>query len=777
MRALADVPLRQKLLLLALLTSTAVLVAAAGAFGISEWIELRHQARRDLVAQAQALASSLEVPLARREEVMIRSVLETLRGSPRFDLAVLYDASGAAVATLSDGLFTTTGSGPIPADVPLGVQPEGNHLVLFQPVGRGAEAIGTLRLQTTLRTLPTGFLDHLTVTGVVLLGCWLFAFVLAWALEGLVSRPIMALLDTTRRVATERDYSLRTPSPGRDEIGQLVDGHNAMLQEIQSRDAALRRAQEELELRVADRTQALQHEVIERRRIEAALASETERLAVTLRGIGEAVVATDGEGRITLFNPVAEQLSGWSATAAAHQEAAAVLVLNPPPPGMPAEHPVAHVLRTGGSLELGDRALCHAGSGRWRRVNGRVTPIRDAHGRVLGAVLVFQDVTEKLRASEEHLRLSKLESLGELAGGIAHDYNNLLTAILGNVSLARSSPHVHPAITPILEAAEGACARASELTRQLLTFAAGGTPVKQAASLASVIRDTVGFTLRGSKVALHVQCEDPLWPVEIDVGQIAQVLQNLTLNATQAMPDGGHFTIRARNVALGPGHSLPPGRYVHLSFEDTGRGIAPEHLPRVFEPYFTTHKRRSGLGLAVAHSIIRKHDGEITAESEPGRGAVFHVRLPAVRTAAETSSAPPPPSATGPVRVLVMDDEEPILRLLVNVLTDEGYEVATARDGAEAVRLFQAACDEARPFGLVILDLTVPGGVGGLDTLQRLHAIDPAVRAIVSSGYSADEALARHREHGFAGVIPKPYRVADVLEVVREVLSPAPTAP
>jgi CheY-like chemotaxis protein len=239
------------------------------------------------------------------------------------------------------------------------------------------------------------------------------------------------------------------------------------------------------------------------------------------------------------------------------------------------------------------------------------------------------------------------------------------------------------------------------------------------------------------------------------------------------MPDGGHFTIRARNVSLGPGHSLPPGRYVHLSFEDTGRGIAPEHLPRVFEPYFTTHKRRSGLGLAVAHSIIRKHDGEISVESEPGHGAVFHVRLPAVRPATEASSAPPPAPAGPAVRVLVMDDEEPILRLLENVLTDEGFEVATARDGAGAVRLFQTARDEDRPFGLVILDLTVPGGMGGLEALHRLRAIEPAVRAIVSSGYSADEALARHREHGFAGVIPKPYRVADVLEVVREVLCPA----
>jgi nitrogen-specific signal transduction histidine kinase/CheY-like chemotaxis protein len=399
-------------------------------------------------------------------------------------------------------------------------------------------------------------------------------------------------------------------------------------------------------------------------------------------------------------------------------------------------------------------------------------PIRDNTGAIIGVVIVMRDVTEQYRSAQESLKTSKLESVGLLAGGIAHDFNNILTAILGNISIARSQSPPDSRVAGARAAAEKACVRASDLTRQLLTFSAGGAPVKQTASLAEIIRETTTFALHGSNVGLHLALDDDLWPAEIDVGQISQVFHNLTLNALHAMPDGGRLTIRGSNVHLDgrPGQTLRPGGYVSLSVEDTGCGIPAEHLPRVFDPYFTTKKHGSGLGLASAHSIMRKHDGDISVMSEPGRGTVFLIRLPAAEgrvTPAEPAEAQP---LEGSERVLVMDDEEPIRRMMQMMLQSLGYQVAAAPDGAEAIRRYAEARTAGHPFDVVILDLTIAGGMGGRETLQALRAIDPQVKAIVSSGYSDDPVLARHRDYGFAGMVAKPYRLQDLGRAVRNVL-------
>ncbi len=384
-----------------------------------------------------------------------------------------------------------------------------------------------------------------------------------------------------------------------------------------------------------------------------------------------------------------------------------------------------------------------------------------------------QEIHERQRLETELLRAQKLESIGILAGGIAHDFNNLLTAISGNLALARLELDRQGSTLPYLEQAQRALSRATSLTHQLLTFSKGGAPVKKTIDLSGLLRESCDFALRGSNVRCDFELPPDLWPAEVDGGQINQVVSNLVINAMQAMPAGGRIRIRARNVQAEPGElpMLEPGRYLELRFEDEGADIAPENRSRVFDPYFTTKPGGSGLGLATAYSIIRKHGGVIELESEPGNGSTFRVYLPA-------AEGPPRAEAVGAeldhpsrsARVLVMDDEEMIRKLAGTIIRQAGFEVELAGDGAEAVARFRRAAEAGRPFDAVILDLTVPGGMGGKDAIRQLRRIEPDVRAIVSSGYSEDPVLSRYREHGFRGVVVKPYTIQELRETLRRVL-------
>ncbi|MBM4142379.1 MAG: response regulator [Lentisphaerae bacterium] len=374
------------------------------------------------------------------------------------------------------------------------------------------------------------------------------------------------------------------------------------------------------------------------------------------------------------------------------------------------------------------------------------------------------------REREQNMRIEKLESLGVLAGGIAHDFNNLLMGILGNISLARSAPDHQRA--ELLNEAENAAARATSLTRQLLTFARGGVPIKRVTALSGVLEDAVSFALRGSDVRAQIELAQDLRAVEVDVGQIAQVVGNIVLNADQAMPQGGTIRVCAENAAVTARDGLPlsPGAYVRITFADQGPGIPEEHLTRIFDPYFTTKQKGSGLGLATAFSIVHRHGGTITAVSTLGCGATFSVYLPASSAAAvaEPPAGTPRPARGG--RLLVMDDEEAVRRLAKRYLERLHFEVTVAADGAAALEAYRVAMAERRPFGAVIADLTVAGGMGGREFMQRLRAIDPQARAIVSSGYCDDPVMSNPREHGFCGVVPKPYRMAELERVLAEVL-------
>jgi len=391
---------------------------------------------------------------------------------------------------------------------------------------------------------------------------------------------------------------------------------------------------------------------------------------------------------------------------------------------------------------------------------------------------IREQLERQMKLETELQHAARLESLGVLAGGIAHDFNNLLTIIMGNVSFAMLNEKAMEAVGKCLRDIQGGAARARDLTQQLLTFAKGGSPLRSTVSLTSIVQDMTEFILRGSSVRCEFDFPAQLWNASVDKDQTAQVIQNLVLNAVQAMPNGGIIRISLRNEIVGAAFKagLSPGRYIRLEIADSGAGITPDILPRIFEPYFTTKRVGSGLGLATVYSIVKKHQGHIEVASARGRGTTFTLWLPAadptsaVEPAAKAgTSSPLQPGKTA--RVLLMDDEESIRRLGGSLLEHMGLKATLVADGAEAVRQFEDARGAGQPFDLLILDLTIPGAMGGKATIETIRKIDPQVPAIVSSGYSNDPVLSDFRAYGFQAMVPKPYDVTQLARTIRELLA------
>jgi PAS domain S-box-containing protein len=423
----------------------------------------------------------------------------------------------------------------------------------------------------------------------------------------------------------------------------------------------------------------------------------------------------------------------------------------------------------------------------WLHERVSITSVQSGQWDLVGITIDLtaqHEAEEARKASEAQLqeemqRSSRLESVGILAGGIAHDFNNILTAIMGNLTLALLDAEALPKTESYLREAERATLRARDLTQQLLTFAKGGDPVRSAVRLPEIITEAVHFALHGSRAKCEFDLSAGLWLADADKGQLGQVVQNLVINAAQAMPEGGTIRVSAQNEEVGIGSRRPfaLGDFVHISVADTGTGIKAEHLAKIFDPYFTTKQHGSGLGLTSVYSIIRKHHGHIKVESELGCGTTFHIWLPALHEQ-QLDLPEDRLETTKPLkgRVLFMDDEEAIIRMAGLLLKRLGFEVEVARDGSETVRKFAAAHSAGRPFDLVVMDLTVPGGMGGREAIEHLRRIDPGVKAIVSSGYSSDPVLANYRSYGFRGMVAKPFKIEDLTRVFREVLNPPKSA-
>ncbi|MBI5140898.1 MAG: response regulator [Nitrospirae bacterium] len=411
------------------------------------------------------------------------------------------------------------------------------------------------------------------------------------------------------------------------------------------------------------------------------------------------------------------------------------------------------------------------GEDRWLEIY--TYPFLSADGTAQYVVKHLRDITQRKMMEDEVLKARKLDSVGVLAGGLAHDFNNLLTSILGNINLARSYPSPQIKALERLNEAERAALRAQDLTQQLLTFSKGGAPVKSASSIAELVTETARFVTTGSHVRCEFDMPDDLWTCDVDAGQISRVVHNIVVNAEQAMPGGGTIRITCRNVVVGGSDSVPlaAGDYVKISIADTGVGIQPEMIGRIFDPYFSTKQKGSGLGLAASYSIVKKHDGHIAVQSVPGVGTTLDVYLPADRCAVTPVRHDEIQHSTGKGRVLVMDDEELVRGVAVEMIKQLGYDVDYATDGSEAVERYKAGMLGGSRYDVVIMDLSVPRGMGGKDAVERLREIDPNVRAIVSSGYSNDPVMAEFGKHGFSGVVAKPYRILELGRAIQRVMN------
>ncbi len=505
------------------------------------------------------------------------------------------------------------------------------------------------------------------------------------------------------------------------------------------------------------------------------LSASEERLSITLQSIGDGVITTDKLGKVVLINKVAEELTGWSNEEGLGRKLEEVFHVIDGKSGEVCENLVEMVIEANQTVTLIENSVLLSRYGKRCDITDSGAPIRDWNGNITGVVLVFRDVTRELQVEEELLKARKLESVGVLAGGIAHDFNNILGSILGNLDLAKDMIASDSKPYALLAEAKEASMRAKNLTLQLLTFSQGGEPIRKVGSLKQVIEDSVNFVLRGSPVQSKCLVQEDLWLVEMDRGQISQVLENLVINSRQAMPDGGRLEVLCENSSdIGPNGylNLPEGDYVKITVSDNGVGIPEDMIDKIFDPYFSTKSTGSGLGLAVTHSIIRKHDGSITVQSVPGEGSTFTIYLPAIKDAITTQITEPEPELeTGKGVVMIMDDDEGICKVAEDMLMYLGYRVIITRDGSEAIETYRLAHENDQVIDLVILDLTIPGGVGGKEAITQIRDIDAEAKILVASGYSNDPIMAQYERYGFSGAITKPFSLNELSGVIQSTLS------
>ncbi len=502
-------------------------------------------------------------------------------------------------------------------------------------------------------------------------------------------------------------------------------------------------------------------DITKRKKAEQALEKEKELLSVTLKSIGDGVITTDTQGRVVMMNNVAEELTGWTQQEASGRPLTEVFYIVNEMTGRRCENPVEKVLKTGTIVELANHTMLISKHGREIILADSGAPIVKKGGEIIGVVLVFRDVTEKQKLEESVQQTDKLESIGILAGGIAHDFNNLLGGIFGYLDMAREACEPGSVVASHLDKALKTFTRANDLTKQLLTFAKGGVPSMKTSSLAPVIKECTRFALSGSNVTSSFDIEEELWLCEFDENQIGQVVDNLSINAVQAMPLGGRILVTAQNRFIQQGElpGLKEGKYVHVSFADSGVGIPSSIMPRLFDPFFTTKQKGNGLGLSTVYSIMKKHDGKVEVESEPDKGAVFHLYFPISEKSPQKSTLNKPVSQyMGSGWVLVMDDEDYIREAVGEMLKSMGFSVKYASNGSDAIDCIKGAMETGTPFTAAIMDLTIPGGMGGIEAIQKVRELNREVVVFVSSGYSDDPVMADPQQYGFTDKLKKPFR-------------------
>ncbi|MBW2308378.1 MAG: PAS domain S-box protein, partial [Deltaproteobacteria bacterium] len=506
-------------------------------------------------------------------------------------------------------------------------------------------------------------------------------------------------------------------------------------------------------------------DITPRKLAQAALRESEQKYRALMENIADTVFTITMDGRFTFLSPQAEVLTGYPMEKLLTMCFRNLLV--------PEYIPLFEgKMAPGESMKVIEpfEIEIRNSAGNKVQVEMSLSPSRDEKGNIV-LCGIARDITEKKKLENELLKAQKLESIGILAGGIAHDFNNILTAIMGNITLARMDATPGDKTDEILKKAEKASLRAKDLARQLLTFSKGGAPIKMTTSIDKLLKDSAGFALRGSNVRCEFSIPPDLWQVEVDESQINQVVNNLIINADQAMAEGGIIKVRAENTVVGRENSLhlKDGKYIKITVEDHGIGIPQEHLDKIFDPYFTTKRKGSGLGLATSYSIIKNHNGAIAVKSKPHAGTTFCIYLPASRKQTMAKEIAEKKALVGNGKILLMDDEKIVREVAGRMLEHIGYDLAFAENGEEAIELYRKAKESGQPFDALIMDLTVPGAMGGKEAMVKLLEIDPEVKAVVSSGYFNDPVMADFRKYGFQGVVVKPYKIEDLNKVLSEI--------
>ena len=514
----------------------------------------------------------------------------------------------------------------------------------------------------------------------------------------------------------------------------------------------------------------ISRDITERKEAERALRNEKERLDVTLNNISEGVIVTDMEGKVVLANNSAANLLNVDRIAIAGNDLGEIYQLGAQASGDETQSAIRKTLETGlvsttyrVPLKLYSEHLL---------INESASPIFEGT-KMVGAVLAFHDVTAEKNLEEEMAKAARLRTVGTLAGGIAHDFNNVLTIIMGNIELTRKSGASNVDPEKWFDDISKALERAKDLSNQLLTFSKGGAPVKKVVSLEDVVREAVSDLSPGNAVRMEVKVPKDLGRVNIDEGQVKQALMHVLRNGLEAMPHGGLMEISAVHSFIdGESVFLVPGEYVHIRIKDSGIGLQSNEVNHVFEPYFTTKQDHAGMGLAVAYSIIKAHNGHISIESDTERGTTVHIYLPSMNPEKSVERRPEKAAPLkSHLKVLVMDDEKMIRELASEMLEVLGHTPESVYGGEEALARYAGAMASEDPYDLVVMDLTIPNGMGGKEAIVEMLKLDPNAKVIVSSGYSNDPVMGDFRKFGFRYVMPKPYKMKDFESAINHAMT------
>jgi PAS domain S-box-containing protein len=551
---------------------------------------------------------------------------------------------------------------------------------------------------------------------------------------------------------------------------------------ISRTETELRNHRDHLEELVSERTfqltqanDLLTHEIDVRKSVAENLRESEETYRLLAETAREIIITSDMGGKLTFINPEGLEMSGYSESEVCTLSLTDILSSDQYD-GIVSPDSSSDDRKNG--LILYDAQFLTKSGGVVPVEISSATLIRE--NQLYGFMLTARDVTWRKQIEEDHKQIEKLEAIGVLAGGIAHDFNNILMAIVGNVSMAKQYAGKEGRVFPLLSAIEEACRRASDLTHQFLTFSPGGKPLKEKGPIADILREACAEELKGSAISCQIHIADDLSDVEIDSQLIRHVINNIVANAREAMPSGGVLSIHADNFLLRQDPSiadlpLPPGHYVRLSLKDEGEGMAETQLPRIFDPYFSTKeigaRKGKGLGLTIVHSIIQKHHGHIQIQSTPGQGTTVTLYLPVFQEESEAALPSENRESSEKKRILLMDDELMIREITGEMLRHLGYDVECAENSDQTLDLYHRGMELNKPYDAAILDVHIPDGVGGIETLQRLRTIDPGVKAIVSSGYSMDSVMTDYRKYEFAGCLAKPYRLEKLEKTLHDVLT------